>query len=226
MNRIQDKLIVALDVPTFKEAQRFVKLLKKEVSFYKVGSILFTAEGPDAVRMIHDEGGRIFLDLKFHDIPHTVARACEAAARLGVFMLNVHASGGEEMLKSAAAAVKNLASPPILLGVTVLTSEMGQDTADEVVLRAGLCQRAGLNGVVCSVHEIEAVRRRCGKGFVIVTPGIRPEGSAQGDQKRTAAPQEAFQKGADYIVVGRPILEASDPLRVVKTLLFSNPNSL
>jgi orotidine-5'-phosphate decarboxylase len=217
---VNRKLIVALDLPTLEEARRLVKLLKEEVSLYKVGSVLFTKAGPEAVAMIRDEGGEVFLDLKFHDIPNTVASACEAASKIdGVFMLNVHASGGKAMLEAASAAVKKTKSKPILLGVTVLTSEASAEASSEVLRLAMLCKESGLGGVVCSAQEAAAVRKACGKDFVIVTPGIRPTGSAAHDQIRITTPTEAVQNGADYIVVGRPILEASDPLKVVRSIL-------
>lgn len=216
---IKNPLIVALDVPSFKEARRFVRLLKKRVSIFKVGLELFTAAGPDVVRMIHDEGGRVFLDLKFHDIPNTVARACEAADRLGVFMMNLHARGGVEMMKAARAAVRK----SLLLGVTVLTSDRNlTGTSKEVIRLAKGCRRAGLSGVVCSAREAKAVRKACGPRFLIVTPGIRPAGSSKDDQKRIVTPAEAVRSGADYIVVGRPILSAPDPLRVVESILTAN----
>ncbi len=216
----KNPLIVALDVDSLKTAQSFVQKLKKDVSCFKIGSVLFTAEGPDVVRMVHDEGGQVFLDLKFHDIPNTVAKACEVAAKLGVFLVNVHASGGEEMLRVASQSVQKTKSH--LIGVTVLTSQMEtKETPNEVVRLAKLCQDSGLAGVVCSAHEIEAVRKACGKNFLIVTPGIRPAGSMQGDQKRFATPAEAVQKGADYIVIGRPILESKDPLTIVQSILRS-----
>lgn len=216
-------MIVALDVGSLQEARRFVRLLKSEVHLYKVGSVLFTAAGPEVVRMIHDEGGRVFLDLKYHDIPNTVAKACEAAAGLGVFMLDLHARGGREMLRAAAEAVKVADSPPLLIGVTVLTSDpSGPDVSREVVQWASLCYESGLDGIVCSPQEIESVRSRCGRKFVIVAPGIRPKiegASYKDDQVRIATPSEAVRRGADYLVVGRPILAASDPLKVVKAIL-------
>jgi orotidine-5'-phosphate decarboxylase len=215
-----DKLIVALDVDSFKEARRFVRLLKKEVRIYKVGSILFTAAGPDLVKMIRDEGGKVFLDLKYHDIPNTVAKACEAAAGLGLFMLDLHASGGREMLRAARAAVKKGGRSPLLVGVTVLTSREGEGISREVVRLAVECRKAGLDGVVCSPREIEAVRVRCGKNFVIVTPGIRPAGSSrQDDQRRVATPSQAIRRGADYLVIGRPILASPRPREVVQSIL-------
>lgn len=221
-----DPLILALDVESLQEARRFVRLLKGKIKIFKVGLQLFTAAGPDAVKMVQDEGGKVFLDLKFHDIPHTVARACESAARLGVFMLDLHASGGREMLEAARAAV----SKPSLVGVTILTSRASESgTGDEVVRLATLCQESGLDGVVCSPLEIEAVRKACGKNFLIVTPGIRPTGSASGDQKRTSTAAEAIQKGSNYLVVGRPILTAADPVKAVQSLIWGlsapGPNS-
>lgn len=214
----KNPLIVALDVDTLEDAKRFVKKLKKDVSCFKIGSVLFTAEGPDVVRMVHEEGGQVFLDLKFHDIPNTVAKACEAAARLGVFLVNVHAAGGAEMMKAAREAIQGTKTN--LIGVTILTSQTeNQKTQGEVVRLAQLCQDSGLAGIVCSPHEIEEVRKKCGNDFLIVTPGIRPTGFVQGDQKRFATPAEAIQKGADYIVIGRPILESNDPQSVVQSIL-------
>lgn len=218
------KVIVALDVKTLKEAHHFVKLLKKETSLYKVGSLLFTAAGPDVVRMIHDEGGRVFLDLKYHDIPHTVGKACEVAAKLGVFMVDLHACGGKEMIQSAVQAVKSGGRKrPLLIGVTVLTSDPKTKNLLSQVTRLALeGQAAGLDGVVCSPEEITKVRQACGKKFLIVTPGIRQVGDRgrKDDQRRVATAKEAFRRGSDYIVVGRPILEAKDPLRTVQSLFL------
>ncbi len=212
-------LIVSLDVDSLKEARRFVRLLKNDVSSFKIGSVLFTSAGPEAVKMVHDEGGKIFLDLKFHDIPNTVAGACKAAADLGVFMVNVHASGGLEMLEAARKAIGTGRSRPLLIGVTVLTSQARTaKTSPEVVRLAKLCRKSGLDGVVCSPQEIEKVRKACGKKFVIVTPGIRLSDQNKGDQKRIATPQEAIRRGADYLVIGRPILEARDPVQVVRSI--------
>ncbi|MBI4373610.1 MAG: orotidine-5'-phosphate decarboxylase [Deltaproteobacteria bacterium] len=238
------KLIVALDLPNLREAEKFVRFLKPEVSWFKIGMRLFTAHGPSAVKMVRDLGGEVFLDLKFHDIPNTVARACESAVALGVSMLNVHASGGSEMLKAAAQAVGRRAK---LIGVTVLTSQP-LSFADEVVSLALLCREAGLDGVVCSPKEIAQVRGKTGKDFLIVTPGIRlnktqgkkqaqraVEGEAPSpplprrggggdaspydDQKRVDLPSNAVKAGADFIVVGRPILESSDPLGTASQII-------
>lgn len=218
---MKDRLILALDVPHLKEARRFVRLLKKGISLFKIGLELFSAEGPSVVKMVHDEGGRVFLDLKFHDIPNTVERACGVVADLGVFMLNVHASGGVEMMKAAARAVRSYKGrKPILLGVTVLTSDAKKvGTSREVVRLAREARASGLNGVVCSALEAAKVRKICGRKFVIVTPGIRPSGSDRGDQKRVATPAWALQSGADYLVVGRPILQSPDPQRTVSEIL-------
>lgn len=213
---IDGRLIVALDLPFLKEAQKIVRLLSPIVSFYKIGMRLFTAAGPEAVKMVQEAGGKVFLDLKFHDIPNTVAEACDVAVGLGISMLNVHASGGREMLQAATKAVRGRA---ILIGVTVLTSESG-DSKDRVVELAKLCQESGLGGIVCSPHETKEVRKICGDQFVIVTPGVRPEFySKSDDQRRTATPKTALTNGATYIVVGRPILEATDPLGAAKKLL-------
>lgn len=213
---MKNRLIIALDVDSVAEARRLVRLLRQETPLFKVGLQLYTLGGPEVIRMIHDEGGEVFLDLKFHDIPNTVAKACEAADRLGVFMMNLHARGGQEMLKAARAAV----CKSLLLGVTVLTSDRNlPGTSEEVVRLAKECRRAGLSGVVCSAREALAVRKKCGKRFLIVTPGIRPAGSARNDQGRIATPSKALRSGADYLVVGRPILEAENPREVVRSIL-------
>ncbi len=218
---MKSRLIVALDVGSLTEARRAVRLLKRHVSLFKVGLELFTSVGPDVVSMIHDEGGRVFLDLKFHDIPNTVARACESAARLKVFMMNVHATGGSEMMKAAAQALRfGKGKKPILLGVTVLTSDARKkNTSQEVVRLAREAKASGLGGVVCSAEEAAQVRKACGKNFVIVTPGIRPAGSDAGDQRRIVTPSDALRNGADFIVVGRPILKAGDPVKAAIRIL-------
>lgn len=214
---MSDRLILALDVDSLHEAGRLVRLFRDKVSLFKVGLNLFTSVGPDVVRMIQDEGGRVFLDLKFHDIPNTVAQACEAAARLQVFMMNVHTRGGEAMMKAAAKAV---GGKTLVLGVTVLTSDpKGRATESEVVRLAETARASGLGGVVCSAQEAQVVRAACGKDFVIVTPGIRPAGSAFGDQKRVMTPRQAIEAGSDYLVVGRPVLEADNPIQVLDSIL-------
>ncbi len=211
---MKSKLIVALDVDGYDEAAALVRELREVVAVFKVGSQLFTRVGPKIVEFIHAQGCECFLDLKFHDIPHTVAKAVESAAALKVRMLTVHACGGEDMLRAAAA----VPGRPLLLGVTVLTS-VGGDVQSEVVRRAKLAQACGLDGAIASPREIELLRREVGDKFLIVTPGIRPAWAETGDQKRVMTPAEAVAAGASYIVVGRPILAAKKPaeaaLRVI-----------
>jgi orotidine-5'-phosphate decarboxylase len=211
-----DRLIVALDLPTLFEAKKLVSALKLDVSYYKIGMRLFTSCGPDVVKMLRSAGAKVFLDLKFHDIPNTVAQACKSAVGLGVSMLNVHASGGREMLEAAAKAVNKKA---VLVGVTVLTSQAGA-SQERVVELAKLCQECGLDGVVCAAQEAAAVRRACGDGFIIVTPGIRPASyGTKDDQVRVQTPKLAIENGSNYLVVGRPILQAEHPLDVVRKIL-------
>lgn len=215
-----DKLIIALDTETLKEAECLVKALLPSVRTFKIGMGLFTMYGPDAVRMVCDNGGRVFLDLKFLDIPNTVAHAVKSACGLGVFMLNIHALGGQDMASRAVEAAAASGKKPLLLGVTILTSmdeasvkQVGICGAleDEVVSLAKLSRQAGLDGVVASPKEIHIIRENLGRDFVIVTPGIRPSGSGKDDQKRTMTPGEAVRAGADYIVVGRPVTGSGDP---------------
>jgi orotidine-5'-phosphate decarboxylase len=222
-----DQLLIALDLPTGAEALEAARALRGVTGGFKIGSRLFTGEGPEIVRSIAALGERIFLDLKFHDIPNTVAQAVEAATTLGVWMVNVHAGGGLRMMEAAQDAARNTAArlgrtPPLVIAVTVLTSmqadtlaEIGVDTpvADQVLRLAELAQRAGLDGVVASPLETAMIRRHCGADFAIVTPGIRGGGanvSGKDDQARTMTPAEAIAAGASYLVVGRPILGAPD----------------
>ncbi len=223
-----EKLIVALDVPNLKEAERLVKTLSPVVQVFKIGKELFTSEGPRVVEMVHSHKAKVFLDLKFHDIPNTVGAACASAARLGVFMLNVHALGGSAMLKEAVRTTKTIIGAPLLLGVTVLTSLSDDDleevgihhtAKDEVSLLTRLCESCGLNGVVASGNEIDIVKKAAQKGFVIVTPGVRPLWAALGDQKRVMTPKEALEKGADFIIVGRPVTQSPKPLEAAKRIL-------
>ena len=223
----RDRLIVALDLSSADAAARMAEKLHGHVGMFKVGSELFTAEGPLLARYLIASGERVFLDLKFHDIPNTVRAAVREAAELGVSMLDVHASGGRRMMEAAlegareAAATQRLGAPrPLVLAVTVLTSLATQDLEelgmlanpeDAVVRMAQLAERAGLDGVIASPREIAALRRACGPRFVIVTPGIRPAAAASNDQARVATPESAIKAGADYAVVGRPITEARDP---------------
>jgi len=221
----QDKILVALDVESRDAALSLADSLRGSVGGFKIGSRLFTAEGPSMVREMTERGDRVFLDLKYHDIPNTVATAVEAAAQLGVWMLNVHASGGTAMMRAAREAAHNAAArrgiaPPIVIAVTVLTS-MNQaglketgiviDVMDQVLRLAELTKEAGLDGVVASPRETAAIRKRCGADFAIVTPGIRAADAPRDDQSRTMAPAEAIAAGASYLVVGRPIIAAADP---------------
>jgi orotidine-5'-phosphate decarboxylase len=222
---VKDRLIVALDVPDRAIALSLVERLSGAVGMFKIGSQLFTAEGPQLVREIVASGERVFLDLKLHDIPNTVAGAVESAARLGVSILNVHTLGGSEMMRAAAHAVGDRGllwiTRPAVLGVTVLTSMDKGDLADvgitsdlsaEVVRLAALARDSGLDGIVASPHEIRLIRECItAERFIILTPGIRPEWSAKGDQKRIAAPADAIRDGADFIVVGRAITDSPDP---------------
>jgi len=216
----RDRLIVALDVASAAEARRVVEAVGDITSTFKVGKQLFTSEGPGVVRELVASGRKIFLDLKFHDIPNTIAGAVRAAAGLEPTMLTVHASGGAAMLRAAVEAAKSVKNPPLVLAVTVLTSFSDQDLeeigvpgplADQVLRMATLARNCGCGGVVSSPREIGILRQEFGTGLVIVTPGVRPAGMGQGDQARVATPREAIAAGADYVVVGRPITAASDP---------------
>jgi orotidine-5'-phosphate decarboxylase len=219
------QLLVALDVDTAAEARALADRLRGTVGGFKIGSRLFTSEGPALVEELSARGDRVFLDLKFHDIPNTVAGAIAAATRLGVWMVNVHASGGPAMMRAArAAAIEEAARrsrpAPLVIAVTVLSSldhetvtEIGfSGSVDAQVQRlAALAQSAGLDGVVASPQEIATIRQRCGQSFNIVTPGIRGAADAKGDQSRTLSAAEALAAGASYLVVGRPIIAAADP---------------
>ncbi len=221
-------LIVALDLATADDALELVDRLGEPTEFYKVGAQLFTSAGPALVRELKDRGKQVFLDLKYHDIPYTVARSVEAAASLGVDMLTVHASGGSTMMQAARDAAGT--DGPALLGVTLLTSLSGTDVEeawgkelrsirDDVARLAALAADAGLDGVVASALEVEALKRRHGSAFLAVTPGIRPEGGESGDQTRVATPAEAIRAGADHLVVGRPVHAAEDPAAAFEGLM-------
>jgi orotidine-5'-phosphate decarboxylase len=216
---MKERIIVALDTDSPERALETVASLRGEVGLFKVGMELFPRGGPDLVRRIRDAGAEVFLDLKFHDIPNTVAGAVRSAAALGVRFATVHASGGKAMLAAAARAAEGTGAT--LLAVTVLTSldsgdlaEIGfSGTAVESVLRlAGLASGEGIGGIVCSAQEVSAVRQRVGGGAVLVTPGVRLPEDAAGDQKRVVTPEDAVRRGADFIVVGRPITKAPDPV--------------
>lgn len=213
-------IIVALDMADPVQALQLVECLDPRVCRVKVGKQLFVSAGPAIVEKMVDRGYSVFLDLKFHDIPNTVAGACTAAAQLGVWMINVHALGGARMLGAARNALDKMASPPLLIAVTLLTSMDGPDLRQlgisedprQCVLRWGrLAIDNGLDGLVCSAHEAPMLRQELGSRPCLVTPGIRPAGSAIDDQRRVVAPLEAIRLGADYLVVGRPVTSAADP---------------
>jgi len=230
---VKERLVLALDVDDFKKAEELVGKLNDYVGVFKIGSQLFTAEGAKVVNMINERGSKVFLDLKFHDIPNTVARAAEVAAKLGVYIFDVHTSGGYEMMKAAAEATKKISlalgiRKPIILGVTLLTSinqeilekEIGikKRLEEQVVHLAKLAKTAGLDGVVASSWEVKEIRKACGEDFVILTPGIRPTGKSSDDQKRVMTPQEAIKLGSDFLVIGRPIRNAANPVEAAKEI--------
>ncbi|HXG68823.1 MAG TPA: orotidine-5'-phosphate decarboxylase [Blastocatellia bacterium] len=229
ITNVKDRLVVALDVSDRASALRLVEQLSGMAGLFKIGKQLFTAEGPTLAREIIAGGERVFLDLKFHDIPNTVAGAADACARLGISIFNVHALGGAEMMRAAARAVADAASRPAVLGVTVLTSmsaanlaEVGiaSDVNTEVLRLATLARAAGLDGVVASPNEIRLIRERvAAEQFIILTPGIRPAWSESGDQKRVATPASAIRDGADFIVIGRPITANAEPRAAAERIL-------
>lgn len=221
------KIIVALDYPHAVPALELVQRLEPSLCRLKVGKELFTVAGPQFVEQLQKRGFDVFLDLKFHDIPNTTAQACKAAASLGVWMVNVHALGGRRMMETAREALANVSNRPKLIAVTVLTSMAQEDlhgigiTASpaEMVLRlAGLAKDSGLDGVVCSAQEASALRQQCGKDFCLVTPGIRPANAAANDQSRIMTPSAALEAGSSYLVIGRPITQAADPLVALKEI--------
>ena len=223
------KVIIALDTPDGQKALDWVKLLKHKVSVFKVGLELFCSQGPNIVKKINGLGCKVFLDLKFHDIPNTVAGAARAAISTGAFMFNVHASGGREMMSKVRETVDNagISEKPIVLAVTVLTSldegdlndiNINKSPLDQVKTLALLTKETGLDGVVASPKEITAIREAVGQDFIIVTPGVRPTWAMAGDQKRIMTPAEALESGASYIVVGRPVTAASDPAEAIDKL--------
>jgi orotidine-5'-phosphate decarboxylase len=239
MQELKEKLIVALDVDTLEKARHLVDLLYPSVKLFKVGSQLFTACGPEIVRIIAKKGAKVFLDLKFHDIPNTVFQSVSVGTGLrdailttdirdevhpAVFMMTVHTKGGIEMLKAAVKGAADKAKElkitrPFIVGVTRLTSERSEENTQGAVLEAArLAKEAGLDGVVCSALEAPMIRKEFGDDFLIVTPGIRPQGYKSDDQSRVVTAKEAIDAGADYIVVGRPIIQAPDPLKAVKEI--------
>lgn len=231
----RERIILALDVDSEARALELVEKLADSVGAFKVGMQLYNKVGPSIVQRINDLGGRVFVDLKFHDIPNTVAGAAKVMTGLNCFMFNVHACGGREMMTAAMQAVheesaRSGCEAPMVLAVTVLTSISEQQLHDDMFISgrtmeqtvvgwAQMAQECGLNGVVCSPKEIAPIRRACGSDFVIVTPGIRPLWSEKNDQKRITTPREALQIGADYMVIGRPITAASDPREAAKRII-------
>lgn len=232
--KAKERLVLALDVDDFRKAEELVSKLSDYIGVFKIGNQLFTAEGTKVVNMINERGGKVFLDLKFHDIPNTVARAAEVATKLGVYIFNVHTSGGYEMMKAAAEASKKISlalgiRKSLILGVTLLTSinqeilekDLGikRRLEEQVVHLAKLAKSAELDGVVASSREIKEIRKTCGEDFIILTPGIRPAGKSSDDQKRIMPPGEAIKLGADFLVIGRPIRNASNPVEAVREIL-------
>ena len=225
MTNAADKIIVALDVPTKKDALGLVEQLGGQISFFKIGLQLYTAEGPEIVRAVLASGAKVFLDLKLHDIPNTVANAVESADKVGAQMLTIHLSGGPEMIRAAVSAKKGKMS---ILGVTVLTSAT-QQTLDEIgigeqldrhVLRLGnLGATAGIDGLVASPFEVSFLREQLGDKIKLIVPGVRPSWSESGDQKRFMTPRQALEAGADYLVIGRPITKDPNPRGAVEKIL-------
>ena len=230
---VSEKLILALDVPDYDRASELVERFKEYIGIFKVGPELFISSGSKIIEEINKKGKKVFLDLKFHDIPNTVSKAAITATKLGVHMFNVHTSGGLEMMKKCKDSVMDLClrenmEVPKILGVTVLTSISKEILKAEVGIQrslkahvkhlASLAQRAGLDGVIASAKEASMIRDLCGKGFLIVTPGIRPSWTPPDDQKRTMTPKEAVKEGADYLVIGRGVLQHEDPLKALELI--------
>lgn len=234
MNDPDSRLIIALDFPDLASALQLAAKVAPRVAMLKVGLELFNSAGPQGIASLRELGARVFYDAKLHDIPNTVAGAAAAAGRMGISMLNVHALGGRAMMRAAKeGALRGAAEAghpaPRIIAVTLLTSLADRDLRQDLGLRedlrdvtirlASLAKECGLDGVVCSVREVGAVKHECGKGFLAVTPGIRPAWAASDDQARVAAPKEAIAAGADYLVVGRPVTRAEDPARAVSEIL-------
>ena len=224
------RVIVPLDFADAEAALALAARLDPKLCRVKVGKELFVAAGPSVVLGLHERGFEVFLDLKFHDIPNTVAGACRSAARLGVWMLNVHASGGPAMMRAARDALSGVARPPLLIGVTILTSLADADLPsigfagsahDNAVRLARLARECGLDGVVCSAEEAPAMRASAGADFTLVTPGIRLASDAKADQSRTVTPVEAVRLGADYLVIGRSITQSKDPVATLESIRAS-----
>ena len=227
MSNSEPRIIVALDFPDKAAALNLVEQLDPTRCRLKVGKEMFTRLGPDFVETLVNKDFDVFLDLKFHDIPNTVAAACSAASDLGVWMMNVHASGGRRMMEAAREAIDKSSQSPLLIAVTILTSLSEEDLkevgyagtpAENVMRLATLANQSGMDGVVCSPQEVTALRASIGSDFALVTPGIRPAGSAADDQRRTLTPAQAIAAGASYLVIGRPITQADDPMGVLLTI--------
>ena len=216
---MNNRLIVALDVDTLAKAQKLIDCLAPYVNVFKVGSELFTTCGPEIIKYISKKKKKTFLDLKFYDIPNTVEKSVLAASKHGAFMLTLHASGGQEMLKRAKGAFRGMKKKPLLVAVTVLTSSDEQGAKTRVLDLAKLAKKVGLNGIVCSPRETWLVKKVCGANFIVVNPGIRPLWAKTDDQKRITTPAEAVKGGADFIVVGRPITKAKDPVQAAQSII-------
>tara|TARA_B100000902_G_scaffold70162_1_gene75937 strand:+ start:2670 stop:3353 length:684 start_codon:yes stop_codon:yes gene_type:complete len=222
---MENKIIIPLDLD-YQEALKLAKLLDPKICRMKIGNQLFTSSGPKVVKELHQLGFDVFLDLKFHDIPNTVHEAVKSAADLGVWMVNVHASGGKQMLEASKKALQQFSNPPLLIAVTVLTSlsqeflsEIGLDNLDDQVFRlTRMAKESGLDGVVCSASDAESVKKEFGEEFLTVTPGIRPSGSSLDDQSRVSTPSEAIASGSDYLVIGRPITGSEDPKKALEAI--------
>lgn len=224
----EPKIIIALDFKDEASTMALVEQLNPALCRLKVGKELFVRCGPSLVTKLINKGFDVFLDLKFHDIPNTVAAACQAAAELGVWMVNVHASGGRKMMQAARESIEKCHHKPLLIGVTVLTSLSRQDIAeigldlepqDQVLRLAKLARDSGLDGVVCSPQEVTALKQDIGKDFCLVTPGVRPAGSEAGDQQRIMTPAKALQAGSDYLVIGRPITAHPEPIKALEAIV-------
>lgn len=225
---MNSKIIIALDYKDEASTMALVDQLEPSLCRLKVGKELFVRCGPGLVEKLIHKGFDVFLDLKFHDIPNTVAAACQAAADMGVWMVNVHASGGRNMMMAAREAIEQATHKPLLIGVTILTSlsrsdiaEIGLDIepAEQVLRLAKLAKESGLDGVVCSPLEVQTLKQEVSKDFILVTPGVRPVGSDTGDQQRIMTPAQALSAGSDYLVIGRPITAADNPIQALKSII-------
>lgn len=222
------KLIISLDVDNLNLANTLIEKLSPLVDIFKIGPIPYLNFGDQLIKKISSLNKKVFLDLKFHDIPNTIKGAVEAAVQKNIFMLNVHCLGGPTMLKAAVEGIAGQQQKPILIGVTILTSMgiydmqslgLSENIQNEVLKLAKLAKEAGLNGVVASAQEATVIKQTLGKDFLVITPGVRPSGKCQDDQKRILTPKQAILAGADYLVVGRPIIQATDPVKITKEIL-------